>query len=133
MPGRGIRMINVLLVLLGGAIGSLCRYWWSGLIAQRYGETFPYGTLFVNMAGCFIIGLAAGLLNRAAGALWEQPVRVFLTVGVCGGLTTFSSFSLQTLNLMLGKRWGSALVNILVSTTICLGLVVTGWWIGQNF
>jgi CrcB protein len=126
-------MISVLLVLVGGAIGSLCRYWWSGLVAQRLGETFPYGTLFVNLIGSLIIGLAGGFLNRMAGAPWEQPLRVFVAVGFCGGLTTFSSFSLQTLNLIAGNRWGAALVNILVSTTMCLGLVATGWWIAQNF
>jgi CrcB protein len=126
-------MISILLVLLGGAIGSLCRYWWSGLIVQRLGETFPYGTLFVNLVGCFIIGLAGGFLNKAADAPWEQPSRIFLAIGFCGGLTTFSSFSLQTLNLILSKRWGAALANILVSTTICLLLVATGWLIGEAF
>jgi CrcB protein len=126
-------MTSILLVLLGGAIGSLCRYWWSGLIAQRLGETFPYGTLFVNLVGCFIIGLTGGFLNKAAGASWEQPLRIFLAIGFCGGLTTFSSFSLQTLNLILSKRWGAALANILVSTTICLLLVATGWLIGEAF
>jgi CrcB protein len=126
-------MIIVLLVLLGGAIGSLCRYWWSGLIARRLGETFPYGTLFVNLVGCFIVGLTGGLLNRVLGAAWEYPVRIFVAVGVCGGLTTFSSFSLQTFNLIISKRLGAALANILISTTFCLVLVSTGWWIGQSF
>ena len=126
-------MTSILLVLLGGAIGSLCRYSWSGLIAQRLGETFPYGTLFVNLVGCFIIGLTGGFLNKAAGGSWEQPLRIFLAIGFCGGLTTFSSFSLQTLNLILSKRWGAALANILVSTTICLLLVATGWLIGEAF
>ena len=133
MPEFGVRMISILLVLLGGAIGSLCRYWWSGLVAARLGETFPYGTLFVNLVGCFIIGLAGGFLSKAAAAPWEQPMRIFLTVGVCGGLTTFSSFSLQTLNLIISKRWGAALANIVVSTTICLVLVAAGWWLGETF
>ena len=133
MPECGVTMTSILLVLLGGAIGSLCRYRWSGLIAERLGETFPFGTLFVNSVGCFIIGLAGGFLNKAAGAPWEQPLRVFLTIGFCGGLTTFSSFSLQTLNLILSQRWGAALANIVVSTTICLLLVATGWSIGETF
>jgi CrcB protein len=111
----------------------MCRYWWSGLVAARLGETFPYGTLFVNLVGCFIIGIAGGFLSKVAGASWEQPMRVFLTVGICGGLTTFSSFSLQTLNLIISKRWGAALVNIVVSTTICLALVAAGWWLGETF
>ena len=126
-------MTSILLVLLGGAIGSLCRYWWSGLIARRLSETFPYGTLFVNLVGCFIIGLVGGFLSKAAGAAWEQPLRIFLAIGFCGGLTTFSFFSLQTLNLILSKRSGAALANILVSTTICLLLVATGWLIGEAF
>ncbi len=125
-------MINILVVLVGGAIGSMCRYWWSALVAQRLGETFPYGTLFVNLAGSLIIGLAAGFFSKLVAASWEEPVRLFLTVGICGGLTTFSSFSLQTLNLIANKHWGAALVNILVSTTFCLGLAGAGWWIGQR-
>ena len=125
-------MINILVVLMGGAIGSLCRYWWSGLVAQRLGQNFPYGTLFVNLVGCLIIGLVAGFFSKLVPTSWEESVRLFLTVGICGGLTTFSSFSLQTLHLMANKQWGAALVNILVSTAFCLGLVAAGWWVGQN-
>lgn len=125
-------MISILIVLVGGAIGSVCRYWWSGLVAQRFGETFPYGTLFVNLVGSLIIGLAAGFLSKVAAASWERPARLFLMVGICGGLTTFSSFSLQTLNLIANKQWPAALANILVSTTFCLALVAAGWWIGEN-
>jgi CrcB protein len=124
-------MISILLVLVGGAIGSVFRFWWSGLVGQRLGETFPYGTAFVNLVGSLIIGLAVGFLDKVPDAPWEQPMRLFLTVGVCGGLTTFSSFSLQTLSLILSKRWGVALANMLFSTTFCLGLVATGWWIGH--
>jgi len=124
-------MIGILLVLVGGAIGSMCRFWWSGVVGQRLGETFPYGTLFVNLVGCLIIGIAGGFLDKAPGVSWEQPIRLFVSVGICGGLTTFSSFSLQTMNLLLSKRWGAAVANIVFSTIICFGLVATGWWIGH--
>src|ERR1700704_2687654 len=110
-------------------IGSVLRYWWSGWVANRIGETFPYGTLVVNLTGSFIVGLVAGYVTRVAGADLAQPARQFFAVGICGGLTTFSSFSLQTFNLILDRNRIPALLNIVVSTVGCLGLVVLGWMV----
>ena len=123
-------MTAVGLVLLGGALGSIWRFSWSGLIAERFGETFPYGTLIVNLTGSLLIGLGSGYLTRFGGAAWALPARQFLLVGICGGLTTFSSFSLQTLNLMVSRRWAAAFTNILISTTLCIGLTAAGWKLG---
>jgi len=123
-------MTAVGLVLLGGALGSIWRFSWSGLVAERFGETFPYGTLIVNLTGSLLIGLGSGYLTRFEGAAWALPARQFLLVGICGGLTTFSSFSLQTLNLMVSRRWAAAFTNILMSTTLCIGLTAAGWKLG---
>jgi CrcB protein len=123
-------MTAVALVLLGGALGSIWRFSWSGLIAERFGETFPYGTLVVNLTGSLLIGLGSGYLTRFGGAACALPARQFLLVGICGGLTTFSSFSLQTLNLMISRRWAAAFTNILMSTTLCIGLTAAGWKLG---
>jgi CrcB protein len=117
----------ILLVFSGGAIGSVWRYWLSGVVAESFGEVFPLGTLAVNVTGSLLIGLFAGALSHHPKAsIWLQP---FLSVGVCGGLTTFSSFSLQTWNLLRSGRWGFALLNIVLSTALCLGCVSLGWWL----
>jgi len=122
-------MLDLVVVFVGGALGSLCRYWWSTLVSRRFGDSFPYGTLFVNLVGSFVIGLIAGYVTQFAGTTWGQLVREFFAVGICGGLTTFSSFSLQTFDLIFNKRWVAALINIVVSTVTCLALVALGWMI----
>jgi fluoride exporter len=126
-------ILALILVFVGGAIGSMCRFWLSGFIAERFGETFPYGTLIVNLVGSWIIGLAAGWVAHFHDPFWASAAKQLLMVGICGGLTTFSSFSLQTWNLMLSGRWGSAFANVLVSTILCLALVALGWDLGQRF
>jgi fluoride exporter len=126
-------VLEVILVFIGGMIGSMLRYWWSGWVASHVGETFPYGTLVVNLAGSFVIGLVAGYVVRLGGLAWGQWVREFMAVGICGGLTTFSSFSLQTFNLILSKRWTAAVINIVISTAACLGLVALGWAIAGGW
>ena len=125
-------ILALILVFVGGAIGSICRFWLSGFVAERFGETFPYGTLIVNLVGSWIIGLAAGWIAHFNDPFWASAAKQLLMVGICGGLTTFSSFSLQTWNLMLSGRWGSAFTNVLVSTILCLALVAVGWDLGQR-
>ena len=125
-------ILALILVFVGGAIGSMCRFWLSGFVADRFGETFPYGTLIVNLVGSWIIGLAAGWVAHFNDPFWASAAKQLLMVGICGGLTTFSSFSLQTWNLMLNGRWGSAFTNVLVSTILCLALVAVGWELGQR-
>jgi CrcB protein len=125
-------ILALILVFVGGAVGSMCRFWLSGFVAERFGETFPYGTLIVNLVGSWIIGLAAGWIAHFNDPFWASAAKQLLMVGICGGLTTFSSFSLQTWSLMLSGRWGSAFTNVLVSTILCLALVALGWDLGQR-
>jgi fluoride exporter len=108
------------------------RYWWSSLIAQRLGETFPFGTLTVNIVGSILIGIFAGLVTHIANGMIAAALLQLLVVGVCGGLTTFSSFSLQTYGLITEGRWLLALSNIIFSTGLCLGGVALGWQITQG-
>jgi fluoride exporter len=123
--------LAIVLVFLGGAAGSMWRYWWSGLVAERVGETFPFGTLIVNMTGSTIAGIVAGLLTHVSNEDIATGLQQLLIVGICGGLTTFSSFSLQTYNLIAARRWLSALSYIVFSTALCLGCVALGWQVTQ--
>ena len=92
-------MLNYILVGVGSAAGGVSRYWISGLIANRFGQSFPWGTLFVNVSGSFVIGFFATVTAPEGRWLVGPSGRNFFTTGFCGGYTTFSSFSLQTLNL----------------------------------
>ncbi len=98
-------MLSYLRVGKGGAIGSAARFWISGVVAQRYGQTFPYGTLTVNVTGSFIIGFFAALTDPEGRWLVSPSFREFFMIGVCGGYTTFSSFSLQTLSFAQEGEW----------------------------
>ncbi len=109
-----------LVVAAGGAIGSVLRFWCSGLVARTFGETFPWGTFTVNVLGSFLIGLVAVATGPEGRFLWPGPLRVHVMVGVFGGFTTFSSFSLQTLNLVQEGEWLAAGLNVLGSVLCCL-------------
>lgn len=119
-------------IALGGALGSVGRFWCNGLVSERFGQTFPWGTLAVNVAGSFIIGFT-GALATPEGRLNPQS-RAFATqffmLGVCGGYTTFSSFSLQTLNLLRDGEWLYAGGNVLLSVVLCMVAVWLGWLLG---
>jgi CrcB protein len=120
-------MMLYLAVALGGAIGSAGRFFLSGVIANAFGETFPLGTLVINITGSFVIGFF-GTLTAPDGRLLVSPTtRQFVMVGICGGYTTFSSFSLQTLNLMRDEEWLYAGANIVGSVVLCL----IGVWLGH--
>ena len=112
---------------VGGAVGTMARYWLSGVVAHRFGETFPMGTLVVNVSGSFVIGLFATLTDPDGrwfvGSEWRQ----FFMIGVLGGYTTFSSFSLQTLSLARDGEWLWAGMNVVASVMICLAAV----WVGH--
>jgi len=116
-----------LLIALGGAVGSVARYWLSGVVETQTGSAFPWGTLLVNISGCVVIGFFAGL--GASGARWfaSHEARGLLLVGLCGGYTTFSAFSLQTLELLRAGDWLRAASYILASVVVCL----LGVWLGQ--
>mgnify|MGYP001556284164 CR=1 FL=1 len=116
-----------LMVALGGALGTVGRYLVSGAVANAFGETFPWGTLLVNVSGSFIIGFFATLTGPDGRVLASGTTRQFVMTGICGGYTTFSSFSLQTLNLMRDGEWLYAGGNVLGSVTLCLFFV----WLGS--
>lgn len=119
------------LVFVGGALGTMWRFWWSGLVAQRIGEWFPFGTLVVNVTGSFLIGLAANITARMVSPTMRQAGIEFFIVGICGGLTTFSSFSLQTFALLRVGRLDLATMNVFFSTLLCVFSVWVGWSLGR--
>ena len=119
--------MNYLWVAVGGALGSVARYWCSGVVANWFGESFPWGTIIVNVLGSFIIGLFATLTAPDGRLFVASEARVFVMVGLCGGYTTFSSFSLQTLNLAREGEWLGAGANVVLSVVLCLLAV----WIGH--
>jgi CrcB protein len=119
--------MNLLLVILGGALGSGLRYLLSGVVAARFGESFPLGTLSVNVIGSVAIGFFATISGTEGRWLVSPAARVFFMTGVCGGFTTFSSFSLQTLTLARDAEWLYAGLNILGSVALCL----IGVWLGH--
>ena len=120
-------MLSYILVMLGGAFGTGARFWVSGFIAERAGEFFPLGTLVVNISGSFIVGFFAGFTVPEGPVLVSPQFRQFFMIGLCGGYTTFSSFSLQTLDLARDGDWLKALLNIGLSLSCCLAAV----WLGR--
>ena len=115
-----------LAVALGGALGTVGRYFLSGVVANAFGETFPWGTLIINITGSFVIGFFGALTGPDGRLFVSGTTRQFVMVGFCGGYTTFSSFSLQTLNLMNDREWFYAGANIFGSVILCLLFV----WLG---
>ena len=122
-------MERFLVICLGGAIGTGLRYVTSGLAARWLGAEFPYGTLIVNVVGSFLIGLIQQV--GATSLLIPETTRLFLTVGIMGGLTTYSSFSYETLRLAQIGAWGQAWINVLVTTAVCLGVCFLGIVVGR--
>ena len=114
-------------VALGSALGGVARYWCSGLIARTMGETFPWGTLVVNISGSLLIGFIATVSGTDGRFLIPPEARQFMMVGILGGYTTFSSFSLQTLSLARDGEWLLAGANIVGSVVLCLIAV----WVGH--
>jgi CrcB protein len=110
-------LVNVLLVALGGAIGSAARYLVGAFVANRFGPDFPWGTFIVNVSGSFFIGV---ILSLVGGGQLPAGARLFLAVGVMGGYTTFSTYSNETLQLVQGGEVGAAMFN-------ALGQVVAGF------
>jgi CrcB protein len=114
-------------VALGSALGGVARYWCTGVAARLLGETFPWGTLFVNVLGSFIIGFFATVTGPDGRMFAGTTTRQFVMTGILGGYTTFSSFSLQTLNLANDGEWLQAGGNVVGSVVLCLVAV----WLGH--
>lgn len=122
-------LTQYLVIGLGGALGSMLRFGLGGWIdsgAQKSGAIFPWGTIIVNITGCFIIGFIAAISAGEGRLMLSSLTRQFILIGILGGYTTFSSFSLQTLLLAQDGQWGSAAANVVLSVVLCL----VGVWLG---
>lgn len=118
-------MFNTVLIFLGAGVGGVFRYWISNLTYWFLGRQFPYGTLIVNISGCFLMGLFFALLLDRFDGIGPQ-LRSLLLIGFLGGYTTFSSFSIETLNLFENGAIFSATLNILLSVVLCIAAT----WLG---
>jgi CrcB protein len=119
-------------VALGGAIGSVARFWMTGTVAEFTGLRFPWGTLLINVLGSLIIGLVAGLTLVPERLGWHPDVRVFLMTGFCGGFTTFSAFSLQTIELMRSGEIAAAAGYTIASVVLCVAAAWAGLLLGRG-
>jgi len=119
------RMYKILSIIAGGAIGAVLRYYLSGLVQKQFSSTiFPHGTLVVNIIGAFLIGFFWELFQDI---IVSGNLRLFIFMGFIGAFTTFSTYSLETLNLLRDNQFKFALINILLSNILCIALVFIGF------
>lgn len=116
-----------LAVALGGALGSLARFWLAAAMTAVTGPRFPWGTLLINVLGSVVIGWVGGLTLAPARLPLPADLRVFLMVGFCGGFTTFSAFSLQTLELLQAGELAPAAGYVVASMILCIAAAACGW------
>jgi fluoride exporter len=122
-------MMHVLLVGLGGFIGSILRYGLTGLTQRWTDSEFPFGTLAVNLVGCFLIGILWSLVEYRQ---WLHPeLRIFLTVGILGGFTTFSAFGYETFVLIRDGQYPWALANVAANVIFGIAAVIVGWTLAK--
>jgi CrcB protein len=117
--------MSYLWVTIGSALGGLLRYAITRL-TLTYSIGFPFGTILINVLGSFVIGYFGTLTLQSGRYPASENLRLFVMVGICGGFTTFSSFSLQTFDLMRSGAWGRALANIVLSVILCIAAVAAG-------
>jgi CrcB protein len=118
-------MQKTIFIAFAGLVGTLIRYWLSGFATRQYAETFPWGTLAVNLIGCFLAGALYHLVEERF--LISPSVRAVIFIGLLGGFTTFSSYGLQTFTLLRDGEIGLATLNIAVSNVLGLLLVWVGY------
>ena len=118
-------------VAVGGAMGSLARFWLTGAMTALTGSRFPWGTLLINVLGSLVIGLVAGMTLTPARIGVHPDIRIFLMTGICGGFTTFSAFSLQTLELMQNGDVVPAFGYAAGSVVLCVAATYCGWMLGR--
>jgi fluoride exporter len=119
-------------VALGSAIGGVLRYALSREMLPHHSAAFPWSTVLINVIGSFVIGFFGTLTVADSRFQVPESVRIFVMIGLCGGFTTFSSFSMQTYDLMRTGAWGKALLNVGLSVLLCLGAVALGHLIAQQ-
>jgi CrcB protein len=124
-------VLTYLWIAIGSALGGMARYGCSRAVALRFGETFPWGTLTVNIVGSMVIGFVAALSAPESRVMISPNARQFIMVGLCGGFTTFSSFSLQTLQMVRNRDFAEAGGNILLSVAACMAAVAIGYIAGS--
>jgi len=124
-------LTNTILIFIGAGLGGVFRYWISNGIYFLLGRQFPYGTLIVNISGCFLMGLLFVLILERFANIGPQ-LRALLLIGFLGGYTTFSSFSIETVGLFENGNWFSALINIFLSVILCIAAAWMGIIGGRN-
>lgn len=130
VQSTGVRVNELTAIAAGGAVGALLRYWVSGHVYTLFGRGFPYGTLAVNVIGSLVMGVLSVLLVERLST--GPALRAFLLIGGLGAFTTFSTFSVETLNLMEAGHPGKALANALVSVVVCVMAAGLGVLAGRN-
>jgi len=123
-------MLQLFAIAVAGAIGALMRFWMSGWVYGLFGRDFPYGTLAVNVVGCLAMGISFVLLVERLGSAPEW--RALVMIGFLGAFTTFSTFSLETLQLIEGGELGRALANVVASLILCLSATWIGILMGRQ-
>jgi len=123
-------MSKILLLVTGGAIGTLLRYIVSTVSQKTFGYNFPWGTMIVNLSGCFLIGIAWALIEQHHTSFY---FKLFLFTGIFGSYTTFSAFAIENVNLMRGEQIGLTLVNIFTTNILGLALVFAGFYAVKLF
>jgi fluoride exporter len=118
-------------VAVGGAVGSVARFWLASAMTVLTGPRFPWGTLLINVLGSFVIGLVAGFTLTPVRVSMAPDIRIFLMTGVCGGFTTFSAFSLQTLDLLQNGDVVPAFGYAIGSVVLCVIATYCGWLLGR--
>lgn len=124
-------LLKTILIGLAGLIGTLLRYWLSEFVERQSGETFPWGTLAVNIVGCLLAGAVFHLAEERA--LFDPTVRTVILIGLIGGFTTFSSYGLQTFALLKDGALGLAMLNLVISNVLGLFMVWAGYGLAKTF
>ncbi len=122
--------VTYLYIALGGALGSVARAWLTVAILRLTGAGFPWGTVLINVTGSLVIGAFAAVTAPDSRFAAAVDTRAFVITGICGGFTTFSSFSLQTLELLRDGRVAPACANVAASVVLCLAAVAAGHYAG---
>ena len=118
-------MQKTIFIAVAGLVGTLLRYWLSGVVARQYGETFPWGTIAVNLVGCFLAGAMFYVAEERF--LLSPTLRAAIMIGLLGGFTTFSSYGLQTFTLLRDSQFGLAALNVAASNVLGLLMVWAGY------